>query len=226
MIGIIGAMDIEIDGLKAKMGNKESRVISGIEFTSGRLGNKNVVTAVCGVGKVNAAVCAQAMILSYDLSCVINTGVAGSLTTELDVGDIAVAKDTVEHDMDTTPLGDPQGYISGLNMIKMPANAALARQLTEAARGLGIKCLSGTIASGDQFISELSQKAGLAERFGAIACEMEGAAVGHVCRMNDTPYAVVRAISDSATGKGNMEYEEFKHMAAEMSNKIVMEFLK
>ncbi len=225
MIGIIGAMDIEVDGLKAKMTDRQTRIISGIEYTSGLLGGQSVVTAVCGVGKVNAAICAQTMILSFPITGIINTGVAGSLTTKLEVGDIAIAADTVEHDMDTTPLGDPLGYITGLNMVRLPSDARLSELLQCSAKALGITHLIGTIVSGDQFIYKAEQKTRLAETFDAIACEMEGAAIGHVCRCNDMPFAIVRAISDSMTGKSEMEYPTFKLLAAEISNKIIMDLM-
>ncbi len=225
MIGIIGAMDIEIDGLKAMASDVKTEVFSGIEYTSGHLCGKNVVMAVSGIGKVNAAVCAQTMILKYDLSCIINTGVAGSLTTDLNIGNIAIAKNAVEHDMDTSALGDPIGYISGVNMVKMPADPTLCEMMCRAAEKLGLTYKAGTIASGDQFAGTIHKKAQIANNFDAIACEMEGASIGHVCCINKLPFGIVRAISDSATGKSDMEYQEFKVAAAEMSNKMVAELL-
>lgn len=226
MIGIIGAMDVEVNGLKELMSDKESKTISRVEFTGGKLCGKNVVVAVSGVGKVNAAVCAQTMIMNYDLSCIINTGVAGSLTMELNVGDVGVAVNVVQHDMDTSALGDPLGYIDGINLVKMPADPALYSALRDAAKTLGINCRMGTIASGDQFVSTIRRKAQVANNFSAIACEMEGGAIAQVCCINRLPFGVVRAISDGATGKSEIEYPEFKQLAAEMSNKIVVELLK
>lgn len=225
MIGIIGAMDIEIDGLKAQMTEADTRVISGIEFTRGRLNGSEVVTAVCGIGKVFAALCTQTMILNYSPDCIINTGVGGSLTTELNIGSIAIADGAVEHDMDTTALGDEPGFINGLGLVKLPADPKLTQRLCKAAEALNIPYLTGTIASGDQFVSTVEAKIGIAERFGAITCEMEGAAIGHVCYVNNVPFSIVRAISDSLTDGSGMEYEKFKVLAAEMSNKLVMEVL-
>lgn len=226
MIGIIGAMDIEIDGLRAKMTETDTRVISGIKFTSGLLGGTKVVTAVCGIGKVFAALCTQTMILNYSPDCIINTGVGGSLTTALNIGSIAIANSAVEHDMDTTALGDEPGYINGLGIVKIPADSVLTEKLCTAAQNLNIPYLTGTIASGDQFVSTIEEKVALAEKFGAITCEMEGAAIGHVCYVNEVPFTIVRAISDSLTDGSGMEYEKFKVMAAEMSNKLVMDVLK
>lgn len=225
MIGIIGAMDIEVDGLKAKMTDRRTRIISGVEYTSGLLGGKSAVTAVCGVGKVNAAICAQTMILSFPVTGIINTGVAGSLTAKLEVGDIAIASAAVEHDMDTTPLGDPPGYITGLNTVRILSDACLSGLLEDSAKALGLTYLIGTIASGDRFIYKSEQKKRLSDTFDAIACEMEGAAIGHVCRCNDMPFAIVRAISDSMTGKSEMEYPKFKLLAADISNKIIMDLM-
>ena len=226
MIGIIGAMDIEINGLRAQMTGAETRVISGIEFTRGLLCGTEVVTAVCGIGKVFAALCTQTMILSYKPDCIINTGVGGSLTTELNIGSIAIASSAVEHDMDTTALGDEPGFINGLGLVKIPTDPGLAERLCKAAETSNIPYLTGTIASGDQFVSTIEAKTTLAEKFSAITCEMEGAAIGHVCHVNKVPFAIVRAISDSLTDGSGMEYETFKVMAAEMSNKMIMEILK
>ena len=227
MIGIVGAMDLEIDGLKAKMSDPETKVISGIKFTAGVLCGTPVVTAVCGIGKVNAAMCAQTMIMSYAPEKIINTGVAGSLSAELGVGDIAIADSAVEHDMDTTAIGDEPGLVSvnGQLLVRIPTDSALTEGLANAADNLGIKHIVGTIASGDQFISTREAKARIAEKFNAVACEMEGAAIGHVCCANGVPFAVVRAISDSLTDGSAMEYETFKRLAADMSNKLIFKFL-
>ena len=123
MIGLIGAMEVEITSLRDAITEKVSRTISGVEFVSGKIDGQEVVTAVCGIGKVFAAVCAEAMILSYQPDLIINTGVGGSLSSDLSIGDVAVAKDVVQHDMDTTPLGDPPGYISGLGQVYLPCDA-------------------------------------------------------------------------------------------------------
>ena len=154
MTGIIGAMKIEIEALNAQMENRQTRTVSGIEFTSGTLCGREVVTAVCGIGKVFAAMCAQTMILLYSPDRIINTGVAGSLSTKLNIGDIAVSDFVVEHDMDTSPLGDPVGMISGINIVDIPADGELADKICAAAEGVGgIRCVKGKIASGDCFVN-------------------------------------------------------------------------
>ena len=226
MIGIIAAMDSEIAAIKETMTDKVTENISGIDFVSGKLCGKNVVVAKCGIGKVFAAICAQTMILKYSPVLVINTGVGGTLTDKLSIGDIAVATDVVQHDMDTSPLGDPVGLVSGINVVNFPADKSALELISAAANSLGVNNAKGTIASGDQFIASKEKKGYIVENFGAIACEMEGAAIGHVAYVNDTPFAVIRAISDSADDSSHMDYGEFLKIAAERSFKVVTEFVK
>ncbi len=224
MVGIIGAMAIEIEGIRAKMTDKKEQCVSGVTYVSGKLGKNEVVTAVCGIGKVFAAICAQTMILKYAPSLIINTGVAGSLDAGLDVCDIAIAGNVVQHDMDTSPLGDPKGLVSGINKIYFDADTAAGKLLSEIAKENGINTKVGTIASGDQFIASKEIKDGIISEFGAIACEMEGAAIGHVCYVNGTPFTVLRAISDKANGTAEIDYPTFCKMAAENYIKVICEF--
>ena len=226
MIGIIAAMDVEMKSLRSYMENTETEVISGIRFVRGTLEGKDVVTAVCGIGKVFAALCAQTMILHYQPQCIINTGVAGTLTDALTIGSIAVSSAVVQHDMDTSPLGDPVGLISGINKVELPADRLLTGQLSACAKVMGIKTATGVIASGDQFVASAERKAFIAEHFKAIACEMEGAAVGQVCYVNKVPFCVLRAISDSADGSSHMDYPTFVQMAAEQSVALMRRFMR
>ncbi len=225
MIGIIAAMNVEMDSLRSHMEHTDTEVISGIRFVRGTLDGRDVVTAVCGIGKVFAALCAQTMILRYQPQAIINTGVAGTLTDALSVGAIAVSSAVVQHDMDTSPLGDPPGLISGINKIELPADRLLAGQLSACAKVMGIKTATGVIASGDQFIASAERKAEIVSRFGAIACEMEGAAVGQTCYVNKVPFCVLRAISDSADGSSHMDYPAFVQMAAGQSVALLRRFL-
>ena len=224
MTGIIGAMKIEIEALNAQMENRQTKTVSGIEFTSGTLCGREVVTAVCGIGKVFAAMCAQTMILLYSPDRIINTGVAGSLSTKLNIGDIAVSDFVVEHDIDTSPLGDPVGMISGINIVNIPADSELADKICAAAEGVGgIRCVKGKIASGDCFVNSAEKKKYISETFGAIACEMEGAAIGHVCYVNNVPFAILRSISDGDGGE--TDYQTFAEKAAHQSIEVVLEFI-
>ncbi len=226
MIGIIGAMEVEVASLKNELQNKSVTEISGIEFASGLLCGKKVVIAKCGVGKVFAALCAQTMILKYAPDCIINTGVAGSLSEKLGVCDVAVAGSVVQHDMDTSAIGDPVGLISGINIVNIPSDKKISEILSSVVSDLGINTYCGTVASGDQFISSAEKKNYITKTFGAVACEMEGAAIGHVCYVNGTPFGVVRAISDNADGSSHMDFPTFAAKAAEISIKTVKEFVK
>ena len=224
MIGIIGAMTVEIEGIRASMTEKSEKIISGVTYVSGKLGKNEVVTAVCGIGKVFAAICTQTMILEFKPDVIINTGVAGSLSSELNVCDIAVAGNVVQHDMDTSPLGDPKGLISGINVIYFEADKKASALLSDIARENGINTVLGTIASGDQFIASKEVKNAIVSEFGAIACEMEGASIGHVCYVNKVPFAVLRAISDKADGVAEIDYPTFCKMAADNYIKVVCAF--
>ena len=226
MIGIIAAMVPEIEAVKAAMTDKTVKTVSGIDFVSGKLYGKDAVVAKCGIGKVFAAICAQTMILTYSPDFIINIGVGGTLTDRLSIGDIAISSDVVQHDMDTSPLGDPIGLVSGVNIVHFPADEKLVKGLLKAADNVGVNCLSGTVASGDQFIASKERKSFIRDSFGAVCCEMEGAAVGHVCFVNGTPFAVLRAISDSADDSSHMDYGEFVLLAAERSFNVISEFIK
>lgn len=225
MIGIIAAMNVEMESLRSYMKDTRTEVVSGVKFVRGTLEGREVVTAVCGIGKVFAALCAQTMILRYAPECIINTGVAGTLTDALDIGTIAVSSAMVQHDMDTSPIGDPLGLISGINIIEIPADQQLYEKLSACAKEMDVKTVTGIIASGDQFVASSERKAFITEQFHAIACEMEGAAIGQVCYVNQVPFCVLRAISDSADGSSHMDYPVFVKMAAEQSVKLMRRFL-
>ena len=219
-------MKIEAEAICASLSDVKKETVSGIEFTHGTLYGKEIVLAVCGIGKVFAAICTEAMIIRYSPSLIINSGVAGTLTDKLSIGDIAVAKSLVQHDMDTSALGDPVGLISGINKIYFDADEKAVKTFEKVCAAIGANSVVGTIASGDQFMSDTEKKLAVRDRFDAIACEMEGAAVAHVAFINGVPFAVLRAISDSASGDAQMEYPKFVAMAAERSHRIIDEFIK
>ena len=226
MIGIIGAMDIEVNNLKALIENKQTKTISGNEFVWGTIYNKEVVVAKCGIGKVFAAICAQTMILNFNPEYIINTGVAGTLTKELSVGDIAISSSVVQHDMDTSPLGDPVGLVSGINVINFNANEHLIKSVEAVLKENNFNFKTGIIASGDQFIATKTQKESIVKNFNAIACEMEGASIGHTAFVNNVGFIVIRAISDSADDSSTLDYPTFLKMAAEKSTKITLNLIK
>lgn len=220
-IGIIGAMQIEVDALQNAMGNATKETFSGITFVKGTIGKHTIVAAVCGIGKVFAAMCAQTMILRYQPDGIINIGVAGTVTKGLQVLDIAIADQVCQHDMDTSPLGDPVGLISGINQIYFPADRTLSQAIAQATDQLGIRHIVGTIASGDQFIHTQEKKEWIHTTFNAIAAEMEGGSIGHVCSVNHVPFAILRTISDG--DGGTMDYTTFAQKAALQSIDVIME---
>lgn len=226
MIGIIGAMDIEVNYFKEVLKDPQVTTVSGIDFYSGTLGRHQVVVAKCGIGKVFAAICAEAMILHFHPEVIINTGAAGGLSPELGITDIAVATGVVQHDMDTSPLGDPVGLISGINKVVLPADQTYVDRLAETAATMGLNCVKGIIASGDTFVATNDQRHRIRSTFDAIACEMEGAAVGHVCYVNQVPFVIVRSISDSSSDSATMEYPEFVKIAARNSFAVLQQMLE
>ena len=227
MIGIIGAMSVEIEGIQARIENPETRVIGGSTFVSGKLCGRDVVAAQCGIGKVNAALCTQTMILTYQPELIINSGVGGSLTKELTFGDIAIASSLVQHDVDTSALGDPVGLVSTINKINFECDERAVRLIHEIANSMdGVSGTIGVIASGDQFIASSARKNWIVENFSAIACEMEGGAIAQVCAVADDKCAVIRAISDNADDDSHMDYGQFVKMAAARSIEVLLSLLK
>lgn len=222
-IGIIGAMQMEVDNLKESMENQSTVTVSGIKFVSGTIGEVEVVAAVCGIGKVFAAICAEAMILKFNPDMIINIGVAGTLTKDLSVLDVAVASDVFQHDMDTSALGDPVGLISGLNQIFFPTDEKMRTLLCEVLSDKGIHYVTGPIATGDLFMHVPEKKAQVRKDFGAIAAEMEGGSIGHVCTVNNVPFAVLRSISDGDGGA--IDYQTFAEKAAVVSIEVILEFI-
>ena len=194
-----------------------------------------MVCAVCGVGKVFAAICAPTMILKFHPELIIHVGVAGSLSKSLGVADIVIARRLVQHDLDVTALGVPRGQILGSDIRYISTSEEVRDELfssimmlnSEGAFGKReVKAIQGTIASGDQFISSKGQKQLIAEEFEAVACEMEGASIAQVCHVNKMPFCVLRAISDSADDSAKMDYPAFVELAAANSAKVIKRFLK
>lgn len=226
MIGIIGAMEMETAALRAAMTQAKTETIAGMEFISGLLEGREAVVCTCGPGKVFAAACAQSMILRYAPQAIINSGVAGTLTDRLHIGDIAIAENAVQHDMDTSALGDPPGMISKINLTYLPCDAGLVGAAVRAARESGSPFLCGTIATGDQFVSSEEEKARMTRLFSAIACEMEGGAVAQVCYINGVKSLVLRVISDEADGGAPENFAQFAAAAAKKSTDLIRRIIK
>ena len=225
-IAVIGAMEPEVQALIAALEGKSCETVSGITVHTGKIGEKTVAVAKCGIGKVFAAVCAQTLILKYSPDLVINTGVGGALRSGITTGDIVVADSLCQHDMDTSAIGDPKGLVSGINVIYFDADKRAGEILLSAAEELGLNATLGRIASGDKFIASSDDKARIIADFAADACEMEGCAVAQTAYINGTPFAVVRAISDSADGEATMDYPTFLPIAARNSTNLTLALIK
>ena len=220
-IGIIGAMDAEVSLLKASMTDQKTEVIAQMEFVSGKMGGTEAVVVKCGMGKVNAGICAHTLINRYGVSEVINTGVGGSLDNRIDIGDIVVSTDAVQHDFDVRVIGFQRGEIPYTGLYAFPADPSLIEAAIKAVRDTApeVKVFEGRVCSGDQFIASSEQKKAIIDNFGGLCCEMEGAAIAQTCYLNQTPYVIIRAISDKADHSEEVSFEKFaeaagKHCAA------------
>lgn len=221
-IGIIGAMDDEVREIISMLKDQSCERVSGIDFYTGTLFDKNVVIARCGVGKVFAAICAEAMMIKYSPDLIVNTGVGGALDKALRPLDIVFADKLVQHDMDTSAIGDPVGLISGINRVYFETDERARNILAEVAGALSVNYRIGTVATGDKFVSSAEDKERINSTFGAVACEMEGGAIAHTSFVNGTPFIVVRAISDSADGDASMDYPTFLPIAAKISTDLTL----
>ena len=225
LTGIIGAMDLEMEALINLLEEEECATISNVTFHRGKLFGGDAVLAVCGVGKCFSAICAQTMILKYHPDRIINIGVAGGIVEGLSVGDIVVANDVVQYDMDTSAVGDPVGLISGINIVKIPCSPKLSEGLFAAAKALQIPVLAGTVASGDTFVASREKKEHIAETFDTVACEMEGGGIAQACYVNGVECAILRSSADGINGGGG-DYEVFKHAAAKNSTAVLSAFFR
>ena len=225
-IGIIGAMDDEVNGLIGRLEGKAEKEILGIKFYTGTIFSKSVVIAKCGVGKVFAAMCATVMMIEFHPSIIVNTGVGGALATDLECTDTVIATRLVQHDMDTSALGDEVGMISGINKVYFDADERAVKILLSSAEKLGIRARGGIIASGDRFVCTSEDKASIVNKFGADVCEMEGAAIAHAAYIGKTPFAVVRAISDGANEESTLDFPAFLKVAVKNSEALTLEFIK
>ena len=225
MIGIIGALDMEVHALCEKLEDPETKTSGSLTFVSGKLGKQDVVLARAGVGKVNAAVCATAMITLYHPEEIINTGIAGAVSPDLTVGDAVVSTSFVQYDMDTTSIGDPLGYLSGLDIIEIPADLTVQSHLLFAAKSTGLHTVCGKVATGDTFVASKERKDRLRETFGADICEMEGGAIAQACYIAGVPFCALRVISDNANGDAQVDYPTFSADAAQKGVEVILAYL-
>lgn len=227
-IGLIGAMVEEVEHFLQQMTRTERSLRAGIEFAEGEIEGCSVVVCKSGVGKVNAALCTQILISEFEVDAVIVTGVAGAVDLRLNIGDLVVSTDCMQHDMDVTPLGFARGIIpfaaqSVFAADQQLVDAALAAAAAEADAPL---TLAGRVLSGDQFIADSAHVAVLREQLSGCCTEMEGAAVAQVCHLNAVPFVIIRSISDRADGSAHANFSEFTPLAAARSSRLVQHMLK
>lgn len=222
-IGIIGAMESEVSLLRDELADARSEICCGMEVYEGTLEGVSVAVVRCGIGKVNAALCAQMLILKHGVTHVINTGVAGSLDAAINIGDVVVSTTAVQHDVDVMGLGYQLGAIPGMDTSVFEAEEGLRHALLEAAAAVApeIRTIEGCVASGDTFVSSKEAKERILAHFDACCCEMEGAAIAHACHLARVPFVIVRAISDKADDSAHMDYRAFEEEAAQRSARIV-----
>lgn len=223
MLGIIGAMEEEVAELKRRMEIEEVSEVASMSFYRGKLEDKEVVIVRSGIGKVNAAVCAQILIDRFHVDTLINTGIAGSLDAQIDIGDMVISTDAVEHDMDASAFGDPVGQIPQMDTFSFPADEKLVKLAKEINERINpdIHTWTGRIVSGDQFVASSQVKERLVTLFGAKCTEMEGAAIAHTAYLNKISCVIIRAISDKADNSAEMDYPAFEELAIRHSVRLV-----
>lgn len=227
-IGIIGAMELEVEELKAKMSAANIVKKAGMEFYEGNLNGASVVVVRSGIGKVNAAICVQILADVFGVTHIINTGVAGSLNAKLDIGDILISRDALHHDMDVTIFGYRLGEVPQLGVREFPADERLIQLAIESCEKVNpdIHALAGRVVSGDQFISSKDVKNRLIENFQGDCAEMEGASIAHGAYLNQIPFVIIRAISDKADDSAEMDYPSFEKAAAHHSALLVEDMVQ
>lgn len=229
MIGIIGAMSVEVNSIVASLENAEKIEKGGRTYNKGKLFGKDVVVVQCGVGKVNAALCAQSIISEFGADRVINTGIAGAMGAGLEVFDFVVSTGAVHHDVDVRVFGYELGHVPTIDVKIFPADKTMADTAMKAFASSEIskehKVISGLVASGDQFISEKPQKDFIKTNFNPACCEMEGASIAQTCYLNKVPFLILRCMSDMAD-ESTPTYQFNEESAAELSGKFLMEVIK
>ncbi len=226
-LGIIGAMQVEVEILLSILENKKETAIAGSTFYEGQLEGLDVAIVQCGVGKVNAAICAQVLCDCFHVTHLVNTGIAGSLDAKLDIGDLLVSKDAMYHDFDCIHFGYEMGRIPGMDLTAFPADDDMIRLATEAAGAVHPGHVTvGRVASGDLFVAEKSAKDRIIAVTGGLCTEMEGAAIAQTAYRNKVPFVIIRAISDKADNSAEMDYPTFERIAAHRCAKVTQHLAK
>ena len=214
-IGIIGAMDKEINALLSQLKDVEEKTMAGMTFHRGKLWDNDAVIVKCGVGKVNMAVCTQLLIDLYEVDMLINTGIAGGLHKEINVGDIVISSDAMQHDVDVTGRGFKPGEIPFMETSVFKADPELVAMAELACRIVNpdIGCFVGRVVTGDQFVSDAAKRAEIIKNFEPCCVEMEGGAMAQVAVLNKVPFLIVRAVSDKADDEARVLVEAFEDQA-------------
>lgn len=222
-IGIIGAMEEEVKALREKLTDAKLLRKASMDFYSGMLNGVEAVVVRSGIGKVNAGICTQILADVYQVDAVINTGIAGSLKAEINIGDIVISTDTLQHDMDATGFGYEPGVIPQMETSCFQADEELIQKAKAACKEAvpDIRIFTGRVVSGDQFISDRSVKARIAEQFDGMCTEMEGAAIAQAAYLNHIPFVIIRAISDKADDSATVDYPTFERQAIAHSVALV-----
>ena len=226
--GIICALDVEIELLLDNMEEDTVERVSGTDYHIGKLCGKDVVLVKCGYGKVNAAMHTQTLIEKFGATAVINSGVAGTLVSEVGIGDIVVSTDTVQHDFDMHEIGFEHGLIPEVGSISISADANLRQKAVAGIKAADpdIKVFEGRVCTGDQFISGADEMHAITDVFGGMCCEMEGGAIAQVCYLNEVPFVIIRAISDDVDGTNPEDYPAFEHEMAHLCAVMTMNMLR
>lgn len=227
-VGIIGAMSVELELLKSKLGeNPAVTKAGGMTFTEGKINGISVILVQSGVGKVNAALCAQRLILKFGCTHIINTGIAGAMASGLKVLDFVASTDAVYHDMDATGFGYKRTEIPQMKCSDFPADGKMLEAARSAFKEFPAehKLVFGRIATGDQFISDKEKKSAIQETCSPACVEMEGAAVAHACWINEIPFVIIRCMSDMADDDGESIYSFNENEAASLSGSLVLSML-
>ena len=224
MLGIIGAMDEEVTKIKEQMEQVQVKTKASMDFYRGKIKGKEVVVVRSGIGKVNAGICAQILVDDYRVDGIINTGIAGSLRSEINIGDIVISTDAVQHDMDAVAFGYPLGQIPRMDTLAFPADEKLIETAAQVCAKVNpdIRTWTGRVVSGDQFISDKATKDRIISNFGGFCTEMEGAAIAQAAYLNKIPFVILRAISDKADDSATMDYPAFEKKAIEHSVRLVL----
>ena len=226
-LGIIGAMAVEIAALKENMTGMTTENRAGMEFCCGKLEGLEVVVVQCGVGKVNAAMCAEVLCDRYEVTHLVNTGIAGSLCAQLDIGDLVISQDAMYHDFDCVHFGYEMGKVPGMDTVAFPADEAMIRLAQAAAEQVNPgHSTVGRVASGDLFVAQKAAKNSIIEKTAALCTEMEGAAIAHTAYRNGVPFVIIRAISDKADDSAEMDYPTFEAIAADRCARVTMALAK